>query len=101
MLDLYPKGRLAAADLAPETDALEHLCWFDAGNYMIERQPGLHNLWIQGGVRARSFFGPEPEKAPTLGKVPLVRWTWRYPCVSSTHTLLPRKLNAVYDTEGG
>ena len=30
-----------------------------------------------------------------------MRWHWRYAYLNSTHTLLPRHLNAVYDTDGG
>jgi hypothetical protein len=56
---------------------------------------------VQGGVRARMFFGKDPRRAPTLNKTPLVRWDRRYAYVSSTHSLLPRRLNHVYDTTGG
>ncbi|HSF93058.1 MAG TPA: glycosyltransferase family 2 protein, partial [Paracoccaceae bacterium] len=41
------------------------------------------------------------EKAPALNKIPLVKWDRRYAYVSSTHTLLPRGLNLVYDEWGG
>lgn len=89
MLDLYPKGPLS------EAGALE---WFDAGNYTIRAKPDLANLWIQGGPRARAFFADTPRKAPTLSKVPLVKWHWRYAYHNATHTLLPRPLNRVYDS---
>ncbi|WP_222101765.1 hypothetical protein [Jannaschia seosinensis] len=36
-----------------------------------------------------------------MSKVPLVRWHWRYAYVTSTHSLLPRHLNRVYDEDGG
>ena len=36
-----------------------------------------------------------------MGKTPLVKWHWRYAYVSSTHSLLPRHLNHVYDDQGG
>lgn len=101
MLDLYPQGPLDAAHHRPGDDPAQVMPWFDAGNYVMRRQPLMGNLWIQGGVRARRFFAETPRRAPTLGKVPLVKWHWRYAYVSSTHTLLPRALNAVYDTDGG
>lgn len=100
LLDLYPKGRLDAALYLPGQDPLEALGWFDRGNYMFRRQPLLHNLWIQGGVRARCFFADEPRRAPTLGKTPLVKWSRAYAYVSSTHSLLPRQLNRVYGEDG-
>lgn len=36
-----------------------------------------------------------------MGKLPLVKWNRRYAYVSSTHSLLPRTLNRVYDDQGG
>ncbi len=101
MLDLYPEGPLGGDPSPPEADPVATIPWFDAGNYMMVRQPVLHNLWVQGGPRARAFFGTDPRRAPTLSKVPLVRWNRRYAYVSSTHTLLPRRLNRVYDEAGG
>ncbi|PVA10031.1 glycosyl transferase family 2 [Pelagivirga sediminicola] len=101
MLDMYPKGRLSAQDYAPGDDPRETLPWFDAGNYMIRKQKKLDNLWIQGGPRARIFFARSPRRAPTMGKVPLVKWSRRYAYVSSAHSALPRRLNHVYDDAGG
>jgi glycosyltransferase involved in cell wall biosynthesis len=101
MLDMYPKGRLSAHPYKAGDDPFSALCWFDGGNYMIKRKPDLQNLWIQGGVRARYFFGKEPRRAPTMGKIPLVKWNRRFAYVSSTHSLLPRRLNHVYAEDGG
>ncbi len=101
MLDMYPKGQLSAQEYREGDDPFDILCWFDGGNYMIRRKPDLQNLWIQGGVRARRFFAAEPKRAPTMGKVPLVKWNRRFAYVSSAHSLLPRRLNRVYDCNGG
>ena len=101
LLDMYPKGRIDAEPYRPGQDPLEIASWFDAGNYTITKNPKFGNLWIQGGPRARMFFTDEPERAPALNKIPLVRWNRRYTYVSSTHSLLPRGLNQVYDEWGG
>lgn len=101
MLDMYPKGPLSAQDCPSGGDPFRSLCWFDGGNYTITRKPDLHNLWIQGGARARCFFAEAPRRAPTMSKMPLVKWHRRYVYVSSTHSLLPRVLNHVYDDQGG
>nr|WP_255702901.1 glycosyltransferase family 2 protein [Roseivivax sp. GX 12232] len=101
LLDMYPKGRIDAEPYAPGQDPLEIASWFDAGNYAITRNPKFGNLWIQGGPRARMFFTEEPARAPALNKIPLVKWDRRYAYVSSTHNLLPRGLNLVYDEWGG
>jgi glycosyltransferase involved in cell wall biosynthesis len=101
MLDIYPKGPLQSQTYEPGDDPTEQLCWFDGGNYGMRKQHRLQNLWIQGGVRARKFFADDPRRAPTMGKVPLVKWHWRYVYVNSSHALLPRELNVVYDEVGG
>ena len=101
LLDMYPKGRIDETTYRPGDDPLEIACWFDAGNYTISRNSRFGNLWIQGGPRARKFFPDMPGRAPALNKIPLVKWDRRYTYVSSTHMLLPRGLNLVYDEWGG
>ncbi|WP_416348460.1 glycosyltransferase family 2 protein [Gemmobacter sp.] len=101
MLDMYPKGRIDEQPYAEGQDPFEIACWFDSGNYTIKRNNRLGNLWIQGGPRARTFFASRPERAPALNKIPLVKWHRSYAYVSSTHMLLPRGLNLVYDDGGG
>ncbi|MBC7476657.1 MAG: glycosyltransferase family 2 protein, partial [Pseudorhodobacter sp.] len=91
---------LASQHYAPGQDPLEVLPWFDSGNYSVQVQPRMRNLWIQGGPRARTFFATEPRLAPTLNKVPLVFWHRSYAYVNSTHALLPRHLNEVYEING-
>ncbi|UWQ18297.1 glycosyltransferase family 2 protein [Jannaschia sp. M317] len=100
MLDLYPRGALGQTAYRAGEDPTRALPYFDAGNYVATRQPKLQNLWVQGGPRARAFFSADPRRAPTLSKVPLVNWHRSYAYVSSTHTLLPRHLNHVYDDTG-
>ena len=101
LLDMYPKGRIDAIPYRRGQDPIEIASWFDPGNYMIEKNQKFGNLWIQGGPRARVFFPDTPKKAPALNKIPLVKWNRRYAYVSSTHMLLPRGLNHVYDQWGG
>lgn len=101
LLDMYPKGRLDEKPYQSGQNPLEIANWFDSGNYTMSRNKRFGNLWIQGGPRARMFFGDKPEKAPALNKIPLVKWDRRYTYVSSTHMLLPRGLNQVYDEWGG
>jgi len=101
MLDMYPKGPIDSAKYSAGADPFEQAHWFDSGNYTIQRNSKYGNLWIQGGPRARAFFAKKPERAPALNKVPLVKWHRAYTYVSSTHMLLPRGLNLVYDEWGG
>lgn len=101
LLDMYPKGPIGAQPYREGQDPFEVASWFDSGNYSIARNPWYGNLWIQGGPRARAFFSDAPERAPALNKIPLVKWNRAFAYVSSTHCLLPRGLNLVYDEWGG
>ncbi len=101
LLDMYPKGPIDAQPYQEGQNPFEIASWFDSGNYLISRNTLYGNLWIQGGPRARAFFTDKPERAPALNKVPLVKWHRSYAYVSSTHMLLPRGLNQVYDEWGG
>jgi hypothetical protein len=61
VLDMYPKGPITAQTCARRAEPVRYrLNWFDAGNYMIERNWTYGNLWIQGGPRARKFFADTP-----------------------------------------
>ena len=101
LLDMYPKGRLDEQPYRAGQNPMEIASWFDSGNYTIKRNKIFSSLWIQGGPRSRVFFSETPEKAPALNKIPLVKWNKKYTYVSSTHMLLPRGLNHVYDEWGG
>lgn len=101
LVDMYPRGPVREATYRPGQDPFELAPWFDAGNYMVSKNPRYGNLWIQGGPRARVYFSETPEHAPSLNKIPLVKWERRYTYVASTHMLLPRGLNQVHDEAGG
>jgi len=101
LLDMYPKGRIDASPYNEGQDPFEIAAWFDSGNYTISKNKRYSNLWIQGGPRARTFFTGNPERAPSMNKIPLVKWHRKYTYVSSTHMLLPRGLNKVYEEWGG
>ncbi len=101
LLDMYPKVPIDQVPYSEGQNPMEIAEYFDPGNYSITRNPKYGNLWIQGGVRARAFFANEPERAPALNKIPLVKWSRGNVYISSTHMLLPRGLNLVYDEWGG
>ncbi len=101
LVDMYPKGPVDNVPYRAGDNPLDIAQWFDSCNYVINRNKAFGNLWIQGGPRARTFFANEPARAPALNKIPLVKWDRNYTYVSSTHMLLPRGLNLVYDEWGG
>lgn len=101
LLDLYPKGRIEDQTYSDGQNPFEIASWFDSANYSFSRNARMRNLWIQGGPRARAFFPESPARAPALNKIPLVFWKRGQVYASSTHMLLPRGLNQVYDPLGG
>ena len=101
LLDMYPKGPIDRQIYEEGQDPMEIAHWFDSGNYVMSKNPDYLNLWIQGGPRARVFFADNPDSAPSLNKIPLVKWHRSYVYANSTHMLLPRGLNLVYDDSGG
>ena len=101
LLDMYPKGAMHEQPYRDGRNPFEIAQYFDSGNYVIHRNPGLGNLWIQGGPRARLYFADQPKQAPAMNKIPLVKWHPSYAYVSSTHMMLPRGLNLVYEDTGG
>ncbi|TAG17754.1 MAG: glycosyltransferase family 2 protein [Rhodobacterales bacterium] len=101
ILDMYPKGAMHEQPYREGQNPFDIAQYFDSGNYTISRNPTFRNLWIQGGPRARVFFADRPKKAPAMNKIPLVKWDPAYAYISSTHMMLPRGLNLVYETGGG
>lgn len=101
MLDIYPKGPTDQARYKAGQNPTEVLSWFDADGYTSTRQKPLMNLWQQGGARARVFFADTPRLAPTLNKLPLVKWNRRFVYVNSTHSMMPPRMNLAYDGVGG
>lgn len=101
VVDMYPRGPIDAEPCREGKNPFEIAGYFDSGNYTISKNPTFGNLWIQGGPRARTMFADTPKEAPSLNKIPLVKWHWSYCFVSSTHMLLPRGLNLTYDEWGG
>lgn len=100
MLDLYPSGPLDQADAGPQAPLTERLPWFDPSPYRCRVVLPKRNRILHGGARERVFFPGDPDRGPTLNKLPLVRWNRRYVYVNSTHSMLPPRLNDSYDGPG-
>lgn len=100
MLDMVPSGALGTADAPPGSTLTDRLPWFDAGPYRAQRQMPRQNLWVQGGVRDRVFFADAPRRAPTLNKLPLMKWRRGQVYLNSTHSMLPPRLNRIWDGPG-
>jgi len=101
LIDMYSDRPIEETHCEADEDPIAAAPFFDALNYVHRRHERYHNLWIQGGPRMRVFFADRPETAPALNKIPLVKWHRAYVFRSSTHNLLPRRLNRVYEHRGG
>lgn len=97
MLDLFPEGPL---DRPAEGTVLQQLPFFDAGPYRCQVMQPRRNRWVQGGTRERVFFADRPQRAPTLNKLPLIRWHRSHVYVNSTHSMLPPRMNDLWDGPG-
>lgn len=93
MLDLYPKGPLSTAVMGEGQTPLDALGWFDPEGYTYEYKSRYNHTSVRGGPRKRMFFNDEPELAPHLHKTPLVFWKRHYTYASSTHLVMPNRLN--------
>lgn len=101
LLDMYSDKPVNQTTYAAGEDPVAAAPFFDAQNYVVERHGRYHNLWIQGGPRMRVHAQDAAWTAPALNKIPLVRWQKGFAYMRSTHDLLPRRLNRVYDFDGG
>ena len=93
MVDMYGKGAVEETYYTPGTDPLEVCPYFDGYGYSKKFDPWYKNHFVQGGVRRREFYKKDPQNAPALNKVPLIKWAPHYAYVSSMHMAIPRKLN--------
>ena len=100
MLDLYPQGPLDRADAPEGAPLTDRLPWFDPAPYRCRVMHPRRNRILHGGVRERVFFADDPQRGPTLNKLPLIRWDRRYVYLNSTHSALPPRLNDAYDGPG-
>ena len=93
MVDAYGAGRLSETALASGQSPFEACPYFDRFNLTQHYDELRRNWWVQGGVRMRRFSGGQPERAPALNKVPLVRWERGLYYVSSMHHLNRARFN--------
>ncbi|MEM7240712.1 MAG: glycosyltransferase family 2 protein [Pseudomonadota bacterium] len=101
LLDLYSDRDISETVCVEGESPINAAPYFDGGNYSVSYNPKYRNIWLQGGPRQRVFFSGKPEQAPSLNKIPLVKWRRGYVYMHSTHHLLPAKLNLTYAQEGG
>jgi hypothetical protein len=93
LIDAYGEGHPSETGLASGQSPFEACPWFDRFNLTQRPDRRKRNWWVQGGVRLRCFNADQPEHAPALNKVPLVRWERGLHYVSSMHHLNRARFN--------
>jgi glycosyltransferase involved in cell wall biosynthesis len=94
LIDMYPRGPIAALAYAPGAALLEACPYFDRRSYVKPHRQFL-GLPVHGGPRGRVFRLEDGRPSPFLGKVPLVRWRDGARYRESTHWLRGFKRAAV------
>jgi hypothetical protein len=93
MLDMYPKeDEVYKSGMNP----LDCSPYFDKTGYTYKPNEYCDSVWAQGGVRSRLLFSDDPDGAPALNKIPLVKWSQDFYYISSMHHGFPNQMNASY-----
>ena len=88
LLDMYADRPVAETVHDPKAALLDTCRYFDVGEYRAVATPHCPYYEIYGGPRARVFQAlGAPHHAPTVSKVPLVRWRKGVRFLQSTHLL--------------
>jgi hypothetical protein len=92
LVDMYPVGPIASADVPVGESPLDFAPYFDKlGYYAIKSSH--EDTYTRGGPRLRAFNPGNLDAAPALNKTPLVKWHERYTYHLSTHVAYPMFLN--------
>jgi Glycosyl transferase family 2 len=88
LLDMYADRPVSEAVHDPAAALLDTCRYFDAGDYRVTEITLCPYSEIHGGVRERIFRAVQASHhAPTVSKVPLVRWRKGMRFLYSTHSL--------------
>jgi hypothetical protein len=96
LVDMYSNKKFTETQYKAGEDPKEVCPYFDVFGYFARKDQYFQNIKITGGPRMRMFFKNHPDEAPALNKTPLVYWRWFFVYYSSTHSLVPRRLNKVH-----
>jgi len=87
LLDMYSDLPVSRTFYREGMNPLAVCPYFDGEGYILKRHPSGH-VWVNGGVRKRTFFQNE-EESPRLSKYPFVKWRKGIYFAFSTHSFLP------------
>ena len=93
VLDCYSDRPLADTLYRSGDDPFAVCPFFDRDGYVQRFSPNVRSTWVQGGPRLRVYNRQTPWLAPAVNKAPVVWWKSNFTYESSTHDLIPTRLN--------
>lgn len=97
LVDMYSKEHINSNRYKSGEDPLKNNRYFDKSGY-VSSVENYRTLWVRGGVRLRVVFDGETAHniAPSLNKIPLIKWRSYYCYLNSMHNALPGHLNSAH-----
>lgn len=92
-LDAYGDGPASDIAISDEISPPELLPYFDRFGYQTAAGVELNVIPILGGVQRRHLYGDEPQRAPALNRIPLLKLTWDCYYLASTRVVVPLRFN--------
>lgn len=96
VVDAYGDGPVTQCDLAKDVSPFERMPYFDKFGYQTMDKQDLGVVPIFGGVQRRSLYGDEPQRAPALNRIPLLKLHWDCYYMASTRVMVPPRLNTAH-----
>ncbi len=93
VVDAYGDVPASELEVSDDLSPFELFPYFDRFGYQTAQAEDLQVVPILGGVQRRFLYGDEPQKAPALNRIPLLKITWDSYYLASTRVLVPIQLN--------
>lgn len=92
LVDMYPQGSISGAQVPLGESPLDYAPYFDRLGY-YSKKSSHEDVYVRGGPRLRAFNAGNYSAAPSLNKIPLIKWQSRFAYYLSTHVAYPTFLN--------
>lgn len=93
VVDAYGDGPACEMRASDDVSPFEQLPYFDRFGYQTAAGEALDVVPILGGVQRRYLYGDEPQRAPALNRIPLLKLTWDCYYLASTRVVVPARFN--------
>ena len=93
VVDAYGDVPASQLQVSANVSPFEQLPYFDRFGYQTAAEEALKVIPILGGVQRRYLYGDEPQRAPALNRIPLIKLNWDCYYLASTRVVVPSFLN--------